>query len=154
MRSNNAVVNLGILGVAMMAGVSCANATSENQLYVEYEQKVASCIASEKQRPSLSYSDVKALPSDVFSVAVFYVKEKRIVDCSSGKELDALAEEIALSGTLSKEQLKYRYLSIGLVDRKKAFDALPEHQRIAFLNAVKGKNLETDIVAIFDQFSE
>lgn len=143
------LVNLFILPFFIS---SCAIAEEKSQdYYKEYSAKVESCIEIEKVKEPLLAIDVKGIPrNDLFS-AIFYLKEKRIAECSSIEELSALAQEISNSQTnIDRQVLTDRYLSISLVDREKTYLEIDGVVRELIIKRIGGKNLEINILDLFD----
>ncbi|TCI02400.1 hypothetical protein EZV61_13665 [Corallincola luteus] len=141
-----------IAGLTVLFSSTYVQASPDETPYKIYEDKVTSCINAEQKKISVTPADFKGISQQAFSVSAFYIKEQRIVDCSAREELDAIAYELAGSNkTIEPSDLKNRYLSIGLIEKKAAFYRLPEADRTAFLDAVKGKNLEVSLIEIFDK---
>ncbi|MCE9686435.1 hypothetical protein LZP73_09445 [Shewanella sp. AS16] len=122
----------------------------EPTYYQIYESKVSECVAIEKSKTPVQASDLAGIDRETAAVGIFYLKDKRIVDCSATDELRALAHEL-LNKKADVSELKHKYMSIDSVEREQEFSQLAEPQRHRLVSAVEGKSLEVDLVSLFDE---
>jgi len=130
-----------------------ANSDIVNKKNTIYQVKLAECVALEKSKSPLTNKDVQGLSLHVLSKGLFYLKEKRLADCSMKQELDALAEYIALSTTseqLTKAKLSNQFLSVWLVDLIKNYNELTNKEKHTLNMKIKNKSLEINFLELFD----
>lgn len=120
----------------------------EQDHYTVYAERVEYCILDQQKLPNVSATQLPNLKQEVLATAIFYLKEKRIVDCSSTTELRSLV--IALNSGESLDSLKYKYLSFGLVEAESKYLLLSLNERKQIENSLLGYNLEVDLLKLFD----
>jgi len=126
---------------------SCSISAGNNH-YFDYEKKVESCIEIEKKKPPITAENLIGLPINTVTVGLYYLKEKRVVDCSANEEIYSLSRQLIEDSDM--QNLKHKYLSIGLVARKSRFDMLPIQERNILTEAIKNKGLEVNMIELFD----
>ncbi|WP_028774489.1 hypothetical protein [Shewanella waksmanii] len=129
------------------------DAVAQPEHYSEYELKVSDCIRLEKQKQPVMAVDLKSFKRDEVAESIFYLKEKRIVDCSAHAELISLAHSLQ-SSSFNIDSLKLQYLSLEMIAKEEKFQRLPLDFRNDFIKAVEGKSLEINLLDLFDEIDD
>ncbi|WP_394204743.1 hypothetical protein [Shewanella waksmanii] len=138
-----------IFGVVVMS----FDVVAQPKHYSEYELKVSDCIRLEKQKQPVMAADLKRFKRDEVAVSIFYLKDKRIVDCSARSELISLAHALQ-SSSFNLDSLKLQYLSLEMIAKEEKFQRLPLDFRNDFIKAVEGKSLEINLLDLFDEIDD
>lgn len=138
--------------IAFLVSSSTFAENNYSEHYETYISKVSSCIQMEKNKEPLLSSTLEGVSKSSLITAIFYLKEKRIVDCSSREELDSLTRTLKENkGKIDYQLLEDRYLSIGLIKKEISFLDVTKDQREIIIDASRGKSLEVNLLDFFDE---